>query len=113
MNDKTLSNLTQPVVLVGATTVVAGLALLLSTFDVVHVGNWWALFFLFPALYFLTRAYQGYSQGEGKAVGNWIWLSLTILFFMVVFLSGIDWEPLWPAFIVIGGLGMVLRAIFK
>jgi hypothetical protein len=90
-----------------------GLFLLGNVLDVSFVTNWWAVFILIPALYNLNRAWQSYrrhgrltSGGRSSLVGG-----LLILTVALIFLFNLDWGIVWPVFIIIIGLGILLQVI--
>lgn len=98
--------------IVGAVLIaVGGLFLLNNVLDVSFVTNWWAVFILIPALYNLNRAWQSYrrhgrltSGGRSALVGG-----LLILTVAMIFLLNLDWGAIWPVFIIIVGLGILLQ----
>jgi cation transport ATPase len=99
--------------IVGVVFITLGLLFLLSNvLDVSFVTNWWAVFILIPALYSLNRAWQSYrqhgrltSRGRSSLVGG-----LLVLTVALIFLLNLDWGIVWPVFIIIVGLGILLQA---
>ena len=98
--------------IVGAVLIVLGGLFLLSNFlPGTFVTNWWAVFILIPALYSLNRARRSYSEhgrltsrGRSSLIGG-----LLILTVALIFLLGLDWGVVWPVFIIIVGLGILLQ----
>jgi hypothetical protein len=89
-----------------------GLFLLLgNVFSLTFAGNWWAIFILIPAFYSLQRAWRAY-QTDGyfsrKARSNLIG-GLMIGAVAVIFLFGLGFGRWWPIFLVIAGVGILLR----
>jgi hypothetical protein len=91
--------------------VLGGLFLLGNVFDTSFVTNWWAVFILIPALFSLNQAWQSYrsngrltSGGRSSLVGG-----LLILTVALIFLLNLDWGVVWPVFIIIIGLGILLQ----
>ena len=81
---------------------------LLGTFD-----NWWALFILIPAIGAFASAWQQYrsaggqwnSSVTGSLIGGIVLTSIAGAFLL-------DWNigQLWPIFLIIGGLSVLLGA---
>jgi hypothetical protein len=73
--------------------------------------NWWALFLLIPIFSIANSTWQIYqSNGEqltrevrSKAVMAAI---LSVVFAALMF--DLDWSRLWPVFLILGGLGILL-----
>lgn len=98
--------------IVGVVFIALGLLFLLSNvLDVSFVTNWWAVFILIPALYSLNGAWQSYrehgrltAKGRSSLVGG-----LLVLTVALIFLLSLDWGIVWPVFIIIIGLGILLQ----
>ncbi len=88
-----------------------GLFLLSNVLSVSFVTNWWAVFILIPALYNLNRAWQSYRQNGRLTAGGRSALvgGLLILTVALIFLLNLDWGVVWPVFIIIIGLGLLLQ----
>jgi hypothetical protein len=76
------------------------------------LSNWWALFILIPAGFNLNRAWQIYrreghmtSKARGSLIGG-----LLIGAVGIILLFGLDWGKIWPVFIIIIGIGIVINA---
>ncbi len=95
------------VVLIGV-----GLFFLLgNVFSVSLAGNWWAIFILIPAFYNLQRAwriYQRDGQLSDKAHSSLIG-GLLIGAVALIFLFGLSFGDWWPLFLIIVGLGALLK----
>jgi hypothetical protein len=73
--------------------------------------NWWALFLLIPIGSIANSTWQTYqANGErftrevrSKAVMAAV---LSVVFAALMF--DLDWERLWPVFLILGGLGILL-----
>ncbi|MGD2077440.1 MAG: hypothetical protein PVH18_03605 [Chloroflexota bacterium] len=102
--------------IVGAVLVALGILFLLGNLLPGNVlANWWAIFILIPALYSLNRAWQSYRAhgsltpgGRSSLIGG-----LLILTVALIFLFGLDWGVVWPAFIIIIGVGILLQAVAR
>mgnify|MGYP001812769204 CR=1 FL=1 len=95
--------------------IVGGYFLLGNLFGFALVGNWWAAFILIPAVYSLARAYEDYrdngrltERGRGSLIGGL--LIGTVAF---IFLFGLNIGNLWPLFLIIIGVGILLRGVVK
>ncbi len=93
--------------------IVIGAIFLLRNLDVVDFGsNWWALFFLIPIAYSLSTAWRQRQENAGKfppaARGALIGAAMMTVV-MVIFLFGLNWGTMWPVFLIIGGVAMMLR----
>lgn len=89
---------------------------------------WWVIFLAVPGLLMLYTAFTVY-QKEGSVtspavvqiVGGLVLLALTLIFiadptwsftrnWRVSFLDGIDWDLIWPWFLIVPGAGVILVA---
>lgn len=94
----------------GLVLIVLGIIFLGQTLNWFHVGNWWALFILIPAAFALGSAWSIYrAQGRvtremsGPIIGG-----LIMLWTAIIFLANLPWDKVWPVYIVIIGLGMLV-----
>ncbi len=98
--------------MVGLIFIGIGLVFLVGNFTSLHLNNWWALFILIPLLSALLNAWRAY-QAEGSLTPqarNALVASLFPTFVAVIFLFNLDWGRVWPGFLILGGLTMLLRA---
>ena len=93
--------------------IVVGAIFLLRNFEFLNLGrHWWALFFLIPISALVTtlqrqrKAHGGAlpPESRGSIIGV---VTLTTL--MCIFLFGVNWGTIWPIFIIIGGLSLILK----
>ena len=91
--------------------IVGGLFLLGNFLPGSFVTNWWAAFILIPALYSLNRARRSYKRngrltpgGRSSLIGG-----LLISTVALIFLLDLDWGVVWPVFIIIIGLSILLQ----
>ncbi len=90
----------------GVTFIIIGILFLLSNYDIISLGSrWWALFFLIP-ISFLA---QDIWRMRGKPLGGSFIGALTLTVIMLIFLLRLHWGVVWPVFIIIGGLAILLR----
>ena len=99
----------------GAVLLLMGIVFLLQNLGVssIVLENWWAVFILIPAVTTLARAWDAYRRSgrlDRSAVGSLVGGSaLTLLAFS--FLLDLQWEMIWPVFLILAGLGLLLTAI--
>ncbi len=81
----------------------------LTDLDLVN-WNWWALFILIPALGSLVRVWQIYqTEGQltaaarGPLIGGLVMLLIT-----AIFLFNLNWGAMWPVFLIIAGISVLL-----
>lgn len=90
-----------------------GVVFLLTNLTDFQLNNWWALFILIPAISSLGNAVRVYrsndgrlgKDGRGSLIGG-----LILLFVTAAFLFSWDWGAIWPFFLIIGGLGLLMNA---
>lgn len=75
-----------------------------------EINNWWALFILIPALFALGNGWQFYQTDRrfSPRVTSTLTGGAFMLLVAFVFLLGISWGTIWPVFLIIGGLGMLV-----
>jgi len=94
--------------------IVIGAIFLLRNFDMLEVGhNWWAFFLLIPIAYSAANFWRFRRASGGTfspEMRNALIGMISMSFIMCVFLFGWNWGALWPVFLIIGGLSMLLGA---
>lgn len=92
-----------------------GVVFLLNNLTSFRIDNWWALFILIPAFSSLANAARIYrseerlgKDGRGSLIGG-----LILLLIASAFLFSWNWSFIWPAFLVIGGIGLLLSAFLE
>ena len=100
----------------GLVLIALGVIFLLVNTGVFSFGNlpqnWWALFFLIPIAGILANIFRAYQRDDGSfrgAVASQLIGAAVLVLIMVVFLFGLDWGKIWPAFLIIAGLGALSR----
>jgi phosphatidylglycerophosphate synthase len=78
-------------------------------------GNWWALFLLIPAVFALASAWKSYRQNGGRfgpGMAGSLITALVLIALTLVFLLDLDvnWDVIWPAALIVIGLGLLARA---
>jgi hypothetical protein len=92
--------------------ILLGLVFLLQNFGYFAIGNWWALFILFPAAGAYLNAFTAYHDAghftpvvRASLIGG---LLLTLV--ASIFLFNLNWGMLWPMFIILAGISALLTA---
>ncbi|MGB9874788.1 MAG: LiaF transmembrane domain-containing protein [bacterium] len=95
--------------------IVVGIVFLLDNAWGIKVGNWWALIILIPAFAAFARAWSVYRaksrftyEASSSLTGG---LILALVAF--IFLFSLDWGKVWPAFLIVLGLGALLGAMLR
>lgn len=81
-------------------------------------GNWWALFLLIPAVFALASAGKSYRQNGGRfgpgmagsLITAAVLVALTLIF---LFDLDVNWNVVWPAALIVIGLGVLARAYWR
>ncbi|MEK7728457.1 MAG: hypothetical protein AAB354_08580 [candidate division KSB1 bacterium] len=97
----------------GLALIVLGGIFLARNFELVYFGrNWWAFFLLIP-LFATFGSLQRHRQASGgkftPEVRNAFIGMLSLAFIMCVFLFEWSWHAVWPVFIIIAGLAVLLE----
>ena len=106
----------QPAWIAGGVLILVGLVFIVKNIAGFSLDNWWALFILIPALGSLFTAYQMFERNnrrftaasQGPLIGGLVLLAVT-----AVFLFNLDWGRVWPLFLILIGLGLLLSAFQK
>ena len=90
-----------------------GLIFLLNHTTRYTINNGWALFILIPAIGSFSKAAEIIrSEGEFNRQAWGALASGTILTLVAsAFLFNLSWGLIWPIFLIIGGLGLLLGAL--
>ena len=99
----------------GAVLIVLGLVFLLQNITGFELRNWWAIFILIPAFGMFARTYRDYQDtgrltaaGRGPLIGG-----LVLTFIAAAFLFSLDFGNLWPVFLILGGIALLLNAFWS
>jgi hypothetical protein len=100
----------------GAVLIGLGLIFLLQNFGFFYLQNWWALFILIPAFGAFGTAWALYRSNNHRfsvaATGSLVTgVILTLL--SLTFLLGLDFSLIWPFFLVLGGLSILVSTVKK
>jgi cytochrome c oxidase subunit IV len=98
----------------GAILVLLGIIFLLQNFGVQVFINWWAIFILIPAFWAFVGAWNSY-QDNGKltrGVAGSLAVGVVLTILALVFLLNLALEVFWPVVLIIGGLALLVSALF-
>ena len=98
--------------MLGLILILVGAIFLIGNLTGYELDNWWALFILFPALSNFSSALNHYrSSGSlDRRVRNELFWGFFFVLLSGAFLLGFSFSLLWPAFLILAGLGMLLGA---
>lgn len=96
----------------GLILILIGAIFLIGNLTGYALDNWWALFILFPALGSFSSALNHYrSSGSlDRRVRSHLFWGFFFVLLSGAFLFGYSFSLLWPAFLILAGLGMLLGA---
>jgi len=96
----------------GATLILLGSLFMLQNMGFFIHANWWALFFFIPAVGLFAGAWTTCRE-SGRLTGGGI-ASITggvlLSGFGLAFLCNVDLGLVWPLFLVVGGLALLVKA---
>lgn len=97
----------------GLALILVGAVFLIANLTGYQLQNWWALFILFPAFGNFSRALNHYraSGSFDRPVRRHVFWGLFFVMLSGAFLIGYSFSLLWPAFLILAGLGMLLGAL--
>jgi hypothetical protein len=98
----------------GAVLIGLGIIFLLQNFGIFYLENWWALFILLPAFGAFGTAWTLYRANDNRfpiaATGSLVTgVILTLL--SLTFLLGLNFALLWPFFLILGGLSILVSTM--
>ena len=98
----------------GVALIAIGLLFLVQNYFGYELRSWWPLLILIPAVVAFSSAWYALRNGDNVAAAAGSF-TLGIVFTAVaaVFLLDLPWGRVWPIFIVIAGLGMLLPGIWR
>jgi len=97
---------------VGIVFICIGIFFLLWNFGVLeYFHNWWALFIFIPALGSFGSAWNTYSRNCSvftPKVRDEIFAGLLLSFVAFIFLFDLEWGKVWPGFLILIGVEILL-----
>ena len=96
----------------GLTLILMGSIFLLSNLTGFRINNWWALFILIPAFGSISAGWARYREvGRfDRSARSQIFSSVFLIFLAAVFLLDLNFSQIWPVFVILTGLGMLVGA---
>jgi uncharacterized membrane protein YhaH (DUF805 family) len=100
--------------IIGLVLILAGAIFLISNLTDMDMGNWWSFFILIPALGSFNHAWENYQQhgrltGPGRSALAWGVFFTTLC---ATFFFDLNWDYVWPTFLILGGLAILLNSRF-
>lgn len=94
----------------GVILIILGIVFLGQVWGWFTLDNWWALFIFIPAAFAFASARGAYRRrgGFSREVAGSLTGGLVLSFVALMLLFDWDWGLLWPVFLVLAGLGMLL-----
>ena len=98
----------------GIALVAVGLLFLVQNYLGYELRYWWALLILIPAVGSFGTAYSLW-RGHGSPTATASAFTMGILFTAIalIFLLGLPWARVWPVFIILAGLAMLLPSLTR
>ena len=96
----------------GLVLIALGTIFLLSNLTGFRLDNWWALFILIPAVNNFSSGLEKYRQSGNfnrKVRGHFFSAFFFVLLSLAFFIS-LDFGLIWPAFLILAGLGILAGA---
>lgn len=96
----------------GVALIALGLLFLVQNYLGYELHNWWALFILIPAIGAFGAAYSAWREGGSTTAAAGAF-TMGVLFTAVaaIFLLELPWGRIWPVFIILAGLAMLLPTL--
>jgi hypothetical protein len=98
----------------GVFLILLGTVFLLDNANIINLQNWWALFILLPAIGSFQTAWSQYvgagrrltANARGSLIGGFV-----ITMVALVFLFDLSFGSLWPLFLILGGILLLVNAL--
>ena len=93
----------------GVALIALGVLFLVQNYLGYELRNWWALFILIPAIGSFGAAYSVWrAHGSTAAAASSLTMGILFVAVAAIFLLELPWGRIWPVFIILAGLGMLL-----
>ena len=99
-------------ILPGLLLIFIGFVFLLTNLTGFRLDNWWAVFILIPAFNNFSTGLAKYRDRGvlDQAVRGSLFSALFFVLLSIAFLIDLDFGVIWPVFIILAGLGILVRA---
>ena len=96
----------------GIALIAMGVLFLVQNYLGYELRNWWALFILIPAIGSFTSAWHVWRSGaSAPAAGGSFTMGIVFTAVALVFLLDLPWGRIWPIFIIVAGIGLLLPGL--
>ena len=97
----------------GLILILIGAFFLFRNFTGFPLENWWALFILIPAVGNFSGAYESFRESGSlnRYARSQLFWGLFFVLLSGSFLLALDFGLIWPAFLILGGLALLLGAL--
>ena len=93
----------------GVGLIALGVLFLVQNYLGYELHNWWALFILIPAIGSFGAAYSVWREhGSTTAAAGSLTMGILFTAVAAIFLLGLPWGRVWPVFIILAGVGMLI-----
>ena len=90
-----------------------GIVFLIQNYLGREIHNWWALFILVPVFFTLERGYASLqAKRPAEALGQ-VLGALVLTALIVIFIFDLPFGQLWPIFLIIGGLSLLVSRSWR
>jgi len=90
-----------------------GLIFLAQNYLGQEIRNWWALFILIPVFFTLERGYASLRAGRNAEALGQLMGGLVLVALVVIFLFDLEFGQLWPIFLIIGGITLLISRSWR
>jgi cell wall-active antibiotic response 4TMS protein YvqF len=90
-----------------------GVVFLIQNYLGREIHNWWALFILIPVFFTLERGYASLQAGRSAEAVGQLMGGLVLVALIVIFLFDLPFGQLWPIFLIIGGLSLLVSRSWR
>ena len=97
----------------GVTLIVVGAAFLAGSYFGYELRNWWAIFFVIPAVGALSTAWYAWQRGDGATATSQATIGLVFSAIAAIFLTDLPWRLAWPLIFIAAGLGLLLPRLAR
>jgi hypothetical protein len=90
-----------------------GVVFLIQNYLGREIHNWWALFILIPVFFTLERGYASLQAGRSAEAVGQLMSALVLVALIVIFIFDLPFGQLWPIFLIIGGLSLLVSRSWR